>query len=182
MRRSCPTLLPAFIVLGFLSFLLQDDQPGLQVEVASDTVGGLVRRIGDGQPFDVVFASQDGLKRLAAAGRVVAPGAPAPPPREDWGMLGAIVETDQGPWFFKMTGPAATVSASRIDVFPLPFSPTRRLNSGWRVSSNASKPRKSLRRSVSMRIGAHVGTKTAPGGTRCRRPPLRCCTFRVWAI
>lgn len=45
-------------------------QTGLQVEVASDTVGGLVRRIGDGQPFDVVFASQDGLKRLAAAGRV----------------------------------------------------------------------------------------------------------------
>jgi len=45
-------------------------QTGLKVDLASDTVGGLVRRIGDGQPFDVVFASQDGLKRLAAAGHV----------------------------------------------------------------------------------------------------------------
>jgi len=52
-------LLPAF-----------QTQTGLKVEVASDTVGGLVRRIGDGQPFDVVFASQDGLKRLAAASQV----------------------------------------------------------------------------------------------------------------
>lgn len=46
-------------------------------------------------------------------GTMVAPGAPAPPPREDWGMLGAIVETDQGPWFFKMTGPRATINAAR---------------------------------------------------------------------
>lgn len=52
-------LLPAF-----------QTQTGLKVDGASDTVGGLVRRIGDGQPFDVVFASQEGLKRLAAAGRV----------------------------------------------------------------------------------------------------------------
>lgn len=28
-------------------------------------------------------------------------------------MLGAIVETDQGPWFFKMTGPRATINAAR---------------------------------------------------------------------
>jgi molybdate transport system substrate-binding protein len=42
----------------------------LKVDVASDTVGGLIKRIGDGQPFDVVIASQDGLKRLAAAGQV----------------------------------------------------------------------------------------------------------------
>ena len=52
-------LLPAF-----------QTQTGLKVDLASDSVGGLVRRIGDGQPFDVVFASQDGLKRLAAAGQV----------------------------------------------------------------------------------------------------------------
>ncbi len=41
------------------------------------------------------------------------PGAAPPPSRENWGMLGAIVETDQGPWFFKMTGPRATVEAAR---------------------------------------------------------------------
>jgi molybdate transport system substrate-binding protein len=52
-------LLPAF-----------QTQSGVKVDVASDTVGGLVRRIGDGQQFDVVFASQDGLKRLAAAGQI----------------------------------------------------------------------------------------------------------------
>jgi hypothetical protein len=46
-------------------------------------------------------------------GTMAAPGAPAPPPRDDWGMLGAIVETDQGPWFFKMTGPRATINAAR---------------------------------------------------------------------
>ncbi len=41
------------------------------------------------------------------------PGAPAPAAQENWAMLGAIVETDQGPWFFKMTGPRATVEAAR---------------------------------------------------------------------
>ncbi len=46
-------------------------------------------------------------------GTMAAPGAPAPAPRDDWGMLGAIVETDQGPWFFKMTGPRATINAAR---------------------------------------------------------------------
>lgn len=53
------TLLPAF-----------QAQSGVKVEVTSDTVGGLVKRIDDGQTFDVVFASQDGLKRLAASGHV----------------------------------------------------------------------------------------------------------------
>jgi hypothetical protein len=47
------------------------------------------------------------------AGGMGMPGAAAPSPRDDWGMLGAIVETDQGPWFFKMTGPRTTVNAAR---------------------------------------------------------------------
>lgn len=34
-------------------------------------------------------------------------------PRDDWSLLGAIVETPQGPWFFKLTGPRATLAAAR---------------------------------------------------------------------
>ena len=34
-------------------------------------------------------------------------------PRDNWALLGGIVETPQGPWFFKMTGPGATVTAAR---------------------------------------------------------------------
>jgi hypothetical protein len=41
------------------------------------------------------------------------PGAPAPTAREDWALLGAIVETPDGPWFFKMTGPRATIESAR---------------------------------------------------------------------
>ena len=43
---------------------------GLKVEVASDTAGGLVRRIEGGQDFDVVIVTRDGIKRLASAGAV----------------------------------------------------------------------------------------------------------------
>lgn len=40
-------------------------------------------------------------------------GGAAAGPRDDWALLGAIVETPQGPWFFKLTGPRATVTAAR---------------------------------------------------------------------
>lgn len=33
-------------------------------------------------------------------------------PRDDYALLGAIVETAEGPWFFKLTGPRATVEAA----------------------------------------------------------------------
>jgi hypothetical protein len=33
------------------------------------------------------------------------------PPKKDWGLSGAIVSTPSGNYFFKMTGPAATVTA-----------------------------------------------------------------------
>jgi hypothetical protein len=36
---------------------------------------------------------------------------PAGPPQENYRMMSAIVETEQGPWFFKLTGPAETVAA-----------------------------------------------------------------------
>lgn len=58
-REVVLAVLPAF-----------EAQSGLKVDVASDTAGGLVRRIDGGQHFDVVFASQEGLKRLAAGGRL----------------------------------------------------------------------------------------------------------------
>lgn len=38
------------------------------------------------------------------------PGGPAEA-QKDWGMNAAVVETPEGPYFFKMTGPAATVDA-----------------------------------------------------------------------
>jgi hypothetical protein len=42
------------------------------------------------------------------------PGAPAAPqgPRPGWRLVGVVVETPGGPWFFKVTGPDATVKAA----------------------------------------------------------------------
>jgi len=37
------------------------------------------------------------------------PMGPAGPPKTGWRMLAAIVESPSGPWFFKLTGPTATV-------------------------------------------------------------------------
>ena len=37
-------------------------------------------------------------------------GAPA---RKGWSLLGAVVETSSSPYFFKMTGPTASVKAAR---------------------------------------------------------------------
>lgn len=36
-------------------------------------------------------------------------------PLTGYRMLGAIVEADEGPWFFKATGPADTIDAARSD-------------------------------------------------------------------
>jgi hypothetical protein len=41
------------------------------------------------------------------------PGAGPSTPRPRWALLGAIVETPGGLWFFKLTGPEATVEAAR---------------------------------------------------------------------
>jgi hypothetical protein len=40
------------------------------------------------------------------------PGGPAAAAHDDYALLGAIVETPEGPWFFKMTGPRTTVEAA----------------------------------------------------------------------
>ncbi len=52
-------------------------------------------------------------ERVGRFGGTSMPGGPAPTFHDDWALLGAIVETDLGPWFFKMTGPRATVTAAR---------------------------------------------------------------------
>jgi hypothetical protein len=49
--------------------------------------------------------------RLAAG--MAMPGAPPPPSFEHGRLLAAIVETPNGPWFFKLTGPDATVASAR---------------------------------------------------------------------
>jgi hypothetical protein len=46
------------------------------------------------------------------------PGGPQTP-KTGYGMLGAIVEAPTGPYFFKLTGPAATVSAAKPAFFKL---------------------------------------------------------------
>jgi hypothetical protein len=45
----------------------------------------------------------------------MAPSEPLP----GWRLLGAVVEGDGGPWFFKMVGPEETVEAAREDFFTL---------------------------------------------------------------
>jgi hypothetical protein len=51
------------------------------------------------------------------------PGGPAPTPKPGWRLLAAVVETTEspaggppgGPWFFKATGPTATIAAAKAD-------------------------------------------------------------------
>lgn len=40
-------------------------------------------------------------------------GAPPPAPKDNYRMLAAVVETRRGPWFFKLTGPKATIEKHR---------------------------------------------------------------------
>lgn len=76
----------------------------------------------DGQPVpDAAFVREalevDGLKVtvIDVAGRYAGAammGAPTNP-KENYRMLGAIVETPDGPWYFKATGPGDTMAAQR---------------------------------------------------------------------
>jgi hypothetical protein len=40
-------------------------------------------------------------------------GGAAPEPKSNYALVGAIVEAPSGPWFFKLTGPKATVTSAR---------------------------------------------------------------------
>lgn len=62
----------------------------------------------DAGGLKVTLVEIDG--RYAAA---MAPGGPAGPPKDNYKMLSAVVETSNGPWFFKGVGPAATMAAHR---------------------------------------------------------------------
>jgi hypothetical protein len=58
------------------------------------------------------------VSRVEMRGTYVAHGGPAMEEqgeRKDWALLGAIVEGPNGPLFFKLTGPAKTVSAARAE-------------------------------------------------------------------
>lgn len=46
-------------------------------------------------------------------------GAAAPEPTRGWGLLGAVVQTAAGPYYFKMLGPARTVAAAREGFFDI---------------------------------------------------------------
>ncbi len=43
------------------------------------------------------------------------PGGPPAGPKKDWALLGAIVESVDPPYFFKLTGPEKTVTGARAD-------------------------------------------------------------------
>ena len=40
-------------------------------------------------------------------------------PKDNYGLLGAIIEAPSGEYFFKLTGPADTVAAARADFYKL---------------------------------------------------------------
>lgn len=48
-----------------------------------------------------------------SAGTMSMMGGSPPPAKDDYRMLGAIVETTNGPWYFKAYGPTATMTAHR---------------------------------------------------------------------
>ena len=74
---------------------------------------------GDGQPVpdsdvksEVFDANGMKVTLLQVDGRFdpgAMPGVPATGPRDNYRMLAAVVETPRGPWFFKATGPKATM-------------------------------------------------------------------------
>lgn len=59
--------------------------------------------------FDVSLLEVSGTFTAGAMGQTPAG------PRRDWMLLGAVVETPEGAYFFKLTGPRASVRAARSD-------------------------------------------------------------------
>lgn len=77
--------------------------PGAEPEVGELTSG----------PFQVTWVGASGTYDPGSMG--MAPSQPRP----DWRLLGAVVEGEGGPWFFKLIGPEATVEAARDEFFTL---------------------------------------------------------------
>jgi len=69
------------------------------------------RRVANGLPVHVVEIEEGTF----SSGM---PGGPTTP-KPGWGLLGAIVEGPDGNWFFKLTGPRATVDGARSEFFGL---------------------------------------------------------------
>jgi hypothetical protein len=53
------------------------------------------------------------------SGTAMGPHAPAAPKKENQGLLGAVIEAPTGRYFFKLSGPSATVKAARDPFFKL---------------------------------------------------------------
>jgi hypothetical protein len=68
-------------------------------------------------PTETIDVGKLRVTLLDASGRYsptqMMPGAPSSPPREDFRLLGAVVETPQGNWYFKAAGPRATMAQHR---------------------------------------------------------------------
>ena len=58
--------------------------------------------------LDVTYLDVGGTMKASGM-----PGMGSPVDRKDWHLLGGIVMTPGGPWFFKATGPEKTIAASR---------------------------------------------------------------------
>jgi hypothetical protein len=70
-----------------------------------DVIGRKQLKIGD---FDVTVVELHGTFKGSGM-----PGAPAAGPKQNWALLGAIVETSGSLTFFKLTGPEKTIQAAK---------------------------------------------------------------------
>lgn len=84
-----------------------------------------VKQFGDVKPGDVRRADREanGLRQHTVeldSGTFSSgmPGAPTKP-KSDYGLVGGIVETPSGAYFFKLTGPAKTVKQAKPDFYKL---------------------------------------------------------------
>ena len=75
---------------------------------AKDTVTRSTRKVG---PYEVTIVE---IRGTFQGGGPMMGGAPSGP-KEGWVMLAAVVPTGDMSWFFKMTGPEASVSAAKAD-------------------------------------------------------------------
>ncbi len=100
----------------------RDGEAELSVSRAGGTTGANVDRwLGQFDGAPVVTREERSVQGLHVTvvsitgyflGGGMTPGAPAPA-HPSWGLLAAIVETPGSPYFFKLTGPEATVKAAR---------------------------------------------------------------------
>jgi hypothetical protein len=73
----------------------------------SSAVATRERRTSHGLPVTITR-----VQGRFAGGGMAMPGAPPAAPHDNYALLGAIVETPSGPWFFKLTGPSSTLAAA----------------------------------------------------------------------